>query len=252
MIFQKNIFRGNSFLVTGASSGIGAHAALMLNELGAKIIAIGRNENKLLAQKKHAKNPNNFIVISKDLSDFKNLDKWTLELSKKYGGFNGAVLAAGFSTTIGINFPDYIKIAEKIFALNYFSNLQILKALTDKRIHKNKNSSFVWISSAASIKPNKGLSLYGASKASANTTVKALALEISPQHRINSILLGLIDTPMIYQTMDDDIIQKNLQKSLLGIGKTEYVANLICFLLSDASRWMTGQSIILDGGATLV
>ncbi|MCV3410621.1 SDR family oxidoreductase [Campylobacter lari] len=251
MIFKENLFKDKSYVITGASSGIGAHVALMLNELGAKIIAIGRDENKLLAQKEQAKNPDDFITISKDLSNFENLDKWTLELAKEHGGFNGALLAAGISRTLGLKTFNYIKFGIEIFNTNYFGNLQILKGLLDNRSNLKANSSFIWISSTASIKPGKGMSLYGASKAAINTTVKSLALEIAPKARINSILPGFVDTPMVHQSMvvyNKNSLEVANNNYPLGLGKTKDISSLVCFLLSDDSSWITGQEIIIDGG----
>ncbi|AJC86766.1 SDR family NAD(P)-dependent oxidoreductase [Campylobacter sp. RM16704] len=246
MIFKENIFHDYIFLVTGASSGIGAHVALTLNKLGAKIIAIGRDENKLLAQKEQAKNSDDFITISKDLSNFENLDKWTLELAKEYGGFNGAVLAAGIVKPLGINSLYYIHNAKEIFNINYFGNLQILKGLIDRRAKCKEDASFVWISSTASKNPGKGLSSYGASKAAIDTTIKSIALEIAPKYRINSILPGFVNTPMIQnEIFDNSFFTRSYP---LGIGNVENISPLICFLLSSGSSWITGQEFIIDGG----
>lgn len=254
MIFKENLFKDKNYIVTGASSGIGAHAALMLNELGAKIIAIGRDENKLLAQKEQAKNPDDFITISKDLSNFENLDKWALELAKEHGGFNGCLLSAGAVHTMPLSAPNFANFGVKLFNVNYFGNLQILKGLTDKRAKSKENSSFVWISSVTFTKPGAGLGNYAASKGAIVSAVKSFALEFAPKYRINAICPGFITTPMVFSEkratgVDYDTIASSLYP--LGTGTTNDTSNLICFLLSDASKWMTGQSIILDGGVTL-
>ncbi|MCV3458280.1 short-chain dehydrogenase/reductase [Campylobacter lari] len=254
MIFKENLFKDKSYVITGASSGIGAHAALMLNELGAKVIAIGRDENKLLTQKKQAKNSDNFITISKDLSNFEYLDKWTLELAKEHGEFNGAVLAAGVVDINPITTANFAGLGVKVFNINYFGNLQILKGLADKRAKSKENSSFIWISSIAFKLPGIGIANYAASKGAIVSAVKSFALEFAPKYRINAICPGFILTPMLDYT--NSVIGKNYidlvkDRYPLGIGTTNDTSNLICFLLSDASKWMTGQSIILDGGVTL-
>ncbi|EPA1554864.1 SDR family NAD(P)-dependent oxidoreductase [Campylobacter lari] len=245
MIFKENLFKNKSFIITGASSGIGAHISLTLNKLGAKIIAIGRDKNKLLSQKKQAKNPDDFIIISKDLSNFENIDKWTLELAKEYEGFDGAVLAAGIAQPLGINSPYYTDSAKEIFNINYFGNLQILKGLINKKAKTKDEASFIWISSTASKTPGKGLSSYGASKAAINAAVKSIALEIAPKYRINSILPGFIKTPLTEIGFDSEPFENSYP---LGIGKVENISPLVCFLLSNASSWITGQEIIIDGG----
>ncbi|MCR8687253.1 SDR family NAD(P)-dependent oxidoreductase [Campylobacter sp. 1569] len=254
MIFKENLFKDKSYVITGASSGMGAHAALMLNELGAKIIAIGRDENKLLAQKEQAKNPDDFITISKDLSNFENLDKWTLELAKEHGGFNGCLLSAGAVNTMPLSAPNFANFGVKLFNINYFGNLQILKGLSDKRAKSKDGSSFVWVSSAAFIQPGAGLGNYAASKGAVVSAIKSFALEFAPKYRINAICPGLVLTPMIdvsdTATGKDYVAIAN-SRYPLGVGTMDDTSNLICFLLSDASRWFTGQEFIINGGGTL-
>ncbi|WP_257939299.1 SDR family oxidoreductase [Campylobacter lari] len=249
MIFKDNIFCDKKFLITGASSGIGADIALKLNKLGAQVIAIGKNRDKLAAQKEKSSSPEKFIILSKDLSKYKKLDSWVLELSKKYNGFNGAVLSAGISKTLSIKMPNYIEIGYQIFNINYFGNLQVLKGLLDNRSKTKENSSFIWISSKASREPLKGLSLYGASKAAIDATVKALSQEIYPRYRINSILPGLIKTPMIDHIMHSQSINR-LYSNLKHMGSVEDVSNLTCFLLSENAKHINGQNIILDNKIT--
>lgn len=252
MIFKDNLFKDKSFLITGASSGIGAHAALTLNELGAKIIALGRDENKLQKQKSQAKYTENFICISKDLSDFEKLDTWTLELCKDLGGLDGAVLSAGISMASSIRTFNYIQQAQKIFNINYFGNLQVLKGMLDRRAHTKKKASFVWLASFAASNPPRGLCLYSGSKAAVVASMKSISKEIAPQFRINSISPALTETPMIAinrQKLGKNSIQSQSNYPL-GFGKVEDISPWICFLLSEGSSWMTGQDIIINGGAS--
>ncbi|MBZ7966549.1 SDR family oxidoreductase [Campylobacter sp. RM9756] len=250
-MFKDDLFKGKSFLITGASSGMGAHVALTLNELGAKIVAIARNEKKLQEQKNQAKNPENFICISKDLSDYEKLDSWTLELCKEFGGFDGAVLGAGISLASSIRTPNYIQQAQKMFNINYFGNLQVLKGMVDRRAHSRIGSSFIWIASITVINPPKGLSLYSGSKAAAIATIKSIATEIIPQFRINSISPGGVDTPMLSDTgrrSGRNYIDISNANHPLGVAKPKDITPLICFLLSEGSSWITGQDFMLDGG----
>ncbi|MCR2074846.1 SDR family NAD(P)-dependent oxidoreductase [Campylobacter lari] len=190
MVFKERLFENKNYTITSASSGIGAHISLVLNKLGVKIIAIGRDNNKLLSQKKQAENPDNFITISKDLSEFEDLDKWILKLSEKYGSFNETILAIGIAQPLGINSPYYTNNTKQIFNINYFGNLQILKGLISKKAKIKDETSFIWISSTTSKTSEKKLNTYGVSKAAINTTVKSITLEIAPKYRINSILPG--------------------------------------------------------------
>ncbi|TKX32264.1 NAD(P)-dependent oxidoreductase [Campylobacter aviculae] len=248
-MFKENTFKDKNFLITGASSGIGAHIALTLNELGAKVVAIARDDQKLKYQKNQAKNPENFICISKDLSDYEKLDSWTLELCKEFGGFDGAVFSAGISENTSIRSIAYIQKAKKIFDINYFGNLQVLKGMVDRRAHSKEGSSFVWIASSAATVPQRGLCLYSASKAAIVASIKCIALEIAPKFRINSISPALVETPLI---KNNDFMQNYIQMANetypLGIGKVENITPMACFLLSEDSSWMTGQDVMITGG----
>lgn len=254
MIFKDECFKNKRFVITGASSGIGAHIALMLNTLGAEIIALGRDLQKLESQKSKAKNPSVFHIITKDIREISSLDKWALNLAKEYGNIDGAVLSAGIQQTAPITSVLSVENASELFNINYFGNLQILKGLLDKRAKSNKGASFVWISSNASIKAQKGLSNYAASKSAINAAVKSIALEIAPLYRINTISPGFVLTEMIesWSSVYDSEYITQMDKSYpLGIGKVEDVAPLVAFLLSEDSAWITGQNIVIDGGGSL-
>ncbi|WP_245945609.1 SDR family NAD(P)-dependent oxidoreductase [Helicobacter didelphidarum] len=254
MIFQADCFEGKRFLITGGSSGMGAHIALSLNALGAEVFALGRDTQKLESKKEQAHNQDNFITITQDMSQFKGLDKTILNLAKEYGSFDGAVLSAGIQQTAPIQSVLSVESATALFDINYFGNLQVLKGLLDKRAKSNEGASFVWISSNASVKAYKGIANYSASKAAINAAVKSIALEIAPKFRLNAISPGFVLTEMIeswksvYNAQYIDDMDKQYP---LGIGSVEKVSPLVCFLLSGDSAWITGQNIVIDGGGSL-
>lgn len=254
MIFKENYFLNNRFLITGASSGIGADIAIMLNNLGAEIIALGRDIKKLESKKKAAKNKDRFHIISKDISKIEGLDKWILNIAKQYGSFDGAVLSAGIQQTAPIQSVLSVEKARELFDINYFGNLQVIKGLIDKRAKSNNKASFIWISSNASIKAQKGLANYSASKAGINAAIKSIALEVAPKYRINAISPGFVLTEMIesWKSVYDREYISNIDMMYpLGIGKVEYITPLVIFLLSKDSAYITGQNIVIDGGGSL-
>lgn len=253
-MFQKDCFSDKRFLITGASSGLGAAIALELNALGAEIVAIARDSKKLESKRDLATYKERFIPISKDISEYVSLDKWALNLAKEYGSFDGAVLSAGLQQTAPISSVLSVESATAIFNVNYFGNLQILKGLLDKRAKSADKASFVWISSNASVKAQKGLSNYSATKAGVNAAVKSIALEIAPKYRINAISPGFVKTEMIEswsKIYDKEYIEAMDKAYPLGIGEVGDITPLVCFLLSESSRWITGQNIIIDGGGSL-
>ena len=250
MYTQKDIF-----IVTGATSGIGKGVALSLLDKGAKVIAIGRDTKKLISLKKEAINKNNLILKEKDLSNCGGLDKWILSIAKKYGKLKGLILSAGIQQIIPISSPLSVEKSKELFEINYFSSMQIAKGFCDRRANIGKGSSVIFISSIASIRGNAGIIGYAASKGAINSAVKSLALEVSKLGiRVNAVLPGFVKTEMTLQLKEiynKQYLEKLNKEYPLGIGKVENVIGPILFLLSDESKWITGNEIIVDGGASL-
>lgn len=254
-LYSPHAFEGKTFLITGASSGMGADIALSLNAMGARIIAIARDEEKLKLKQSQCQNPDDFLIHSRNIAEFKGLDRWALDLSKQYGGCDGAVLSAGLQQIAPISSVLSVESALAIFETNYFGNLQILKGLIDKRAKSPKGASFVFLSSNSSIKAQKGLANYSATKGAINTAIRSIALEIAPmQYRINAISPGFVMTEMIesWSEIYDASYIENIKKEYpLGLGSVKQITPLVCFLLSQSSGWITGQNIVIDGGASL-
>ncbi len=240
--------REQRFIVTGASSGIGEGVALLLNELGATVIGIGRNQERLDAMKAKAKYPDAVFTEAKDLTeDIENLPLYVKELKNKYGKFQGMALCAG----IGILAPLQALDAEtlrKTFEINYFSPVFMTKGFVDRRINNGKGSAVVAISSIGGIVCEKGQLAYAGSKAALTASMKSISREASQQGiRINCVSPSMIDTPMS-NNAPDDYLEHSQKHYPFGFGKVSDAANLIVFLLSDKAGWITGQNYILDCG----
>lgn len=237
------------FLVTGATSGIGMGVALKLLEKGASVIATGRNFETLQQQ---CENKQNLHMIEQDLSDSKKLDKWVLEISKKYGKLRGLVLSAGIQQILPISSLNSIEASKKLFEVNYFANMQITKGFCDRRANIGKGSSIVFLSSIAAIRGNSGLVGYAASKGALNAATKSLAKEVAKQGiRVNAVLPGTVITPMLQNNYTKEYIENIAKEYPLGLGEVSDIVEPILFLLSDASKWITGTEIIIDGGGSL-
>lgn len=245
----------NLFLVTGATSGIGKGVVHELNKLGASVLAIGRDLDNLNSLKESVELPDNLILEVKDLSKSEGLNKWILELSKKYGRLKGMVLSAGIQQILPISAVLSVEKSKELFEVNYFSNIQLVKGFCDRRSNIGKSSSIVFISSIASIRGNAGIVGYAASKGAINSAVKSLAIEVARLGiRINAILPGLVMTEMIKswkEVYTEEYLEKINKSYPLGIGKIEDVVQPILFLLSDKAKWITGSEIIVDGGGSI-
>lgn len=237
-------------LITGASSGIGRAVAIETSKLGATVILCARNEERLAEtiSSCHPNEDNRYICA--DLSKQDEIEYMIGKLPEK---IDGVVHCAGVSRIAPIMFTDRKKNRE-VFDINFFSWCEITRLLIKKRIIK-KGGSLVSISSISAnelITPANGS--YGASKAAMISWNKYCALEFAPKGiRVNSISPGMIDTPLIHNTeISSEELINNMSKYPLGrYGRPEDIAWGAIYLLSDASIWITGINLIIDGGITL-
>ena len=236
------------FLVTGASSGIGRQIAYDLSKAGATLILTGRNINRLEETK--ALCPNDTFIYPKDLLNIDELPKFVRELAKKYGPLSGMVHSAGIEQTLPLRAIQPKKLLEVII-VNALSGVMLMKGFAARGTFA-KNSSTVFISSIAGHVGNKGLIGYSMSKGALEQMVKCLAIELLPLSiRVNAIAPAQLKTPMLTRyndTISEEQVLKNLDAHPSGLGSPEDVASATLFLLSEESKYITGVSLLVDGG----
>lgn len=245
---NKYQLTGKTILITGASSGIGKQTAIRCAEYGAKCIITGRNQERLqetfgqLSGEGH-------IQITCDLAN----EKGPIELAELLPVLDGMMLCAGFSKTMLVKHTkmDYLK---EVFNTNTFSNFTLIQHLLKKKKVSN-GGSIVIISSVASHRPYKGNSMYSATKGALNSFARVLSVELAPQKiRVNCIEPGIIIDLDTWQegTISIDQWKEENDRMPLGFGKPDDIAYATIFLLSDISKWMTGSSMVVDGGQSLI
>ena len=239
------------YIVTGASSGIGQATALLLNELGATVIGIGRNEARLADTKAQSKNPENFHTEIKDLiEDIENLPKYVKTLKEKYGKFSGLAYCAGITDVVPLKTLELDEL-QRVYDIDVFSPIFMLKGFADKRNNIGQGASAVIISSLAGCVTFKGMTSYCGAKAAIINSAKCIAKEYASQGlRVNTVSPSIIETPMIQ--LDDLKISQDIYSSYpFGIGKPNDVANMIIYLLSDKAKYLSGQNYIIDSGGVI-
>lgn len=234
------------FIVTGASSGIGEGVALLLNEQGASVIGIGRNEERLAAMKAKCKHPENMFLEKKDLAeDVPGLPAYVKSLKDKYGKFQGMAYCAGLPCINPLRAVEYDDI-QRIFAVNYFAPVFMAKGFADRRNNMGNRSVMVFMASGGGVHCDPGMTEYAGSKGALIATMQSVGRELAPQGiRVNCVSPSLISTPMA-----GDIARDFAEgKYPFGIGTVADVANVVVFLLSDDAKWITAQNYIVDCGA---
>lgn len=238
---------GKTILVTGASSGIGKETAISCSKMGAKVIITARNQERLQNTFELLEGEHNQQIIA-DLTNEDDINSLVATVDK----IDGVVLCAGKGKTLPVLFSNRNEF-DDIFNVNFFSPIELLRLLIKNKC-MNKHSSVVIISSIAGLgRRTPGNAIYGSSKVALNAIVQYCALEFgSKKIRVNCICPGMVETPFInldaitQEQIDNDKSQYPLKR----YGQPVDIANGVIYLLSDASSWVTGQSLVIDGGIT--
>lgn len=240
-----------NYLVTGVTSGIGEALSYALLSNGNKVFGIGRDEKKVEMLRNEFPEHLKFLSIdlSAEIGDFEFIDDFV----SQNGKFNGMIYCAGKEETLPIILYSQDKV-KSLFNVNFNAALQLLRILSKKK-NSEDSSSFIFLSSVMGELGQPGKTAYCSSKAAILGLVKAAALELSNRRiRVNAISPGVVETPMTAKLFDQigpEGKEKILSMHPLGFGKVQDIIPLIEFLLSENSKWITGQNFKVDGGYSI-
>lgn len=251
MIYNPYSLEGKKILVTGASSGIGKSTAIECSKLGAIVIITARNEERLrntYGELDCSFNQEHQMIIS-DVSTSEGLDYLVDSLPAIDGLSSNAGMAIGNKPIKFIKEED----VQAIMQTNTYSHAMLAKLLFKKK-KLNKGASCVFTASiGGTISWGPGNSIYGMSKAALESFVKYAAIEFASRGiRCNNVCPGMIETPLInLDALTDEDKAIDAEKYLLKrYGQPIEVARTTVFLLSNASSFITGTSVVVDGGYT--
>lgn len=240
---------GKKILITGASSGIGADTAIECSRMGASVVITGRNEGRLaqtLASLDTSFGVTHQMIVA-DLTDESSLNS----LVEQIDNLDGLVNNAGVNRVKPVTFIKQDDL-DYVFQSNTWAAVNLTRMLCKKKKLK-KNGSIVFTSSVSAFFNAPGRALYASSKAAITSFMRSFAVELADKNiRANAVHPGMIETKMIYENLTDEDREKDMfDYPLKRYGKPEEVAWAIIYLLSDASAWVTGSSLVIDGGFML-
>lgn len=236
---------GKTIFLTGASSGIGRQAAIDLSLAGATLILTGRDEKRL--QETFASlQGEGHTCFQADLTDFGSF----AEMVARLPVLDGIVHSAGVTGHLPAKFIGAADISQ-IMQINYQAPVLLTSALLRKK-KVAANASIVFLSSITTKYPYFGGALYGSSKAAIEAYSRVLAIELAAKGiRSNCVSPSFVRTPMVAdagKTISSEVLDKFEKMMPLGFGEPKDVSNAIIYLLSDASKWVTGSNLVLGGG----
>jgi NAD(P)-dependent dehydrogenase (short-subunit alcohol dehydrogenase family) len=236
---------GKIILVTGSSSGIGRAIAIECSRMGARLIISGRDQKRLDETFSMLEGKGHRSIIMDITTDIEKTD-----FLRDIGQLNGVVHAAGIIKRVPLKMVSK-KAFQEILEVNLLAPAMLTRQLYKEKLLQSQ-SSIVFISSVGSHLASPGNTMYMASKGGVNSFMRGSALELAGQSvRVNCIEPAMVKTNLTKSLSDEDI-EKDLDRyPLKRYGLPEEIAYAAIYLLSDASAWMTGSFITLDGGLSL-
>lgn len=238
-------------VITGASSGIGRQCAITCSQMGATVMLLGRDADRLNDTLQAMDNIAKHKTFAFDLCDFEQATANIKAISTQFGKISGLINCAGISTTLPINAISTDKM-EAFFRTNVLGSINLTKLVVSASNFSKQGGSVIFISSVMGVVGAKGKTLYSMTKGALVSAAKSLAVELASRSiRVNSVAPGVVQTPMSQSAIysrNQEALDYVTSQHPLGLGLPEDVANACVFLLSDASRWITGTNLVVDGG----
>ena len=241
---------GKTVLVTGASSGIGRETAIYLSKLGANLVVTGRDRARLDAVQ--AKIGASCMSEAFDLAAIDEIPSWLKQIANRTGPIAGLVHSAGISATRPLR-----TISEKeivaLMTINVSSAIALAKGFRQKGVYAD-GASIVLLASVMGLVGQPANSLYSASKGALIAAARSLALELARENiRVNCIAPAMVMTEMgehLKATLPPENWKAVEAMHPLGVGTPEDVAGAAAFLIAPTGRWITGTTLVMDGGYT--
>jgi NAD(P)-dependent dehydrogenase (short-subunit alcohol dehydrogenase family) len=247
--FAADALAGRTILITGASSGLGRAAAIAVAAHGGKVVATGRDPARL-DETLAVLSGGGHSAVAAAIDDADQAAELMAQAATAAGGLDGVFHSAGAVVVLPTRLVKQ-KHIDQVFGAAVQGALGIARAAAKAEVMK-PGGSIIFMSSAAAHRGRPGLAAYSAAKAAVEGLTRSLACELAAKGvRVNAIAGGAIETEMhqrVIRPLSDEAIAAYAGLHPLGVGKPDDVANAALFLLSDASTWITGATLAVDGG----
>ncbi len=239
-------------LVTGASSGIGRQCAVDCSKVGARVVLLGRNQERLKETLSQMEGEGHMLVAF-DLTESENIKEIVAGVVDTMGPIHGVLHCAGISETLPLKLMK-TDLLDKFFRNNVYSAIELTREVCSVKNVAKDGASIVFFSSIMGCVGESGKSLYSMTKGALIAAARSLACEYAKKRiRFNCVSPGAILTSInanLPHMADPEKKQSLADKHLLGLGECADISNACIYLLSNASKWVTGQNLIVDGGYT--
>ena len=246
--------QNKNIIITGASSSIGQQTAILCSQMGARVALIGRNEERLNETLSQMEGEDH-LTLSFDLTSTEGIKGLVTDIVSKLGPIDGLVCCAGISGILPLKLMT-VGQQEQYFRTNVYAAIELTRQVLGIKNIRKEGASVIFFSSVMGVVGENAKSLYSMTKGALIAASRSLAVEYAKKKiRVNYISPGVVITPInAYQPYiaDPEKRAELESKHPLGLGQTSDIANACVFLLSDASRWMTGQNLVIDGGYSAI
>lgn len=230
-------------MIKGAGSPLGDHLAVRLSA-SRKLALSDRPGVPIENVREHCRRPSEHRLWFQDLGRpdalGESLRRWMADPPAR---IEALVYAAGVFRPGPLRMLDHQE-GRTVMDVGFLSAAELCRQLLSRRVNGEALRQIVFISSVAAIRGVRGFSYYAAAKAALNGFMRSLAVEFAPRVRVNSVLPGAIDT----EKADPAMLADARESHPLGLGRMDDVTGAVAFLLSDEARWITGHSLVVDGG----